>query len=340
MHWYPKYTSDFIGATLDLSYLEKVSYGWMLDIYYERREPLPLDSTRLFRLLGCESDEQKQAIKTVLNLFFVKKEDGWYNEKAEQVIKKQAQRSDLAKFSAKVRWDSFEEKKLNEINETTDANAYANALRTHCERNANAMLSRTRTKEVLTTRPKTKQDQLQDQSQGPVLTTAIASLDDSGSNNAGVLKTEINNLNSVGAPYEKNSQISAITEIEPSSPSQPLPPPTAPATRTGKRLDPLWMLPKAWGDWAMQKFPNLTEREVADEAERFRDYWISIPGAKGRKIDWAATWRNWCRQGFAQGIRSKKLSTAEHNQRAVDDFLNMTGIKPTTTTRDIENEQD
>ena len=36
MHWYPKYTSDFIGATLDLSYLEKVSYGWMLDVYYER----------------------------------------------------------------------------------------------------------------------------------------------------------------------------------------------------------------------------------------------------------------------------------------------------------------
>lgn len=27
----------------------------------------------------------------------------------------------------------------------------------------------------------------------------------------------------------------------------------------------------------------------------FRDYWHSVPGAKGRKLDWAATWRNWVR---------------------------------------------
>jgi hypothetical protein len=29
--------------------------------------------------------------------------------------------------------------------------------------------------------------------------------------------------------------------------------------------------------------------------EKFRDYWRSAPGAKGRKLDWDATWRNWCR---------------------------------------------
>ncbi|MGR9087307.1 MAG: hypothetical protein ACU841_09570 [Gammaproteobacteria bacterium] len=28
---------------------------------------------------------------------------------------------------------------------------------------------------------------------------------------------------------------------------------------------------------------------------RFRDYWIAQPGAKGRKLDWQATWRNWVR---------------------------------------------
>lgn len=27
----------------------------------------------------------------------------------------------------------------------------------------------------------------------------------------------------------------------------------------------------------------------------FRDFWISKPGAGGRKLDWDATWRNWCR---------------------------------------------
>jgi len=28
----------------------------------------------------------------------------------------------------------------------------------------------------------------------------------------------------------------------------------------------------------------------------FRDYWTSQPGQKGRKTDWEATWRNWCRR--------------------------------------------
>jgi enamine deaminase RidA (YjgF/YER057c/UK114 family) len=42
-------------------------------------------------------------------------------------------------------------------------------------------------------------------------------------------------------------------------------------------------------------------------AERFRDHWISKPGRDGCKLDWSATWRNWCRndsgshhRGFGQ----------------------------------------
>lgn len=40
---------------------------------------------------------------------------------------------------------------------------------------------------------------------------------------------------------------------------------------------------------------GLTTDEVRHEADKFRDYWISKPGAGGRKVDWDATWRNWCR---------------------------------------------
>jgi hypothetical protein len=31
------------------------------------------------------------------------------------------------------------------------------------------------------------------------------------------------------------------------------------------------------------------------ELDRFRDYWIAKPGKDGVKLDWQATWRNWCR---------------------------------------------
>ena len=31
-------------------------------------------------------------------------------------------------------------------------------------------------------------------------------------------------------------------------------------------------------------------------AAKFRDHWISQPGQRGVKVDWLATWRNWCRE--------------------------------------------
>lgn len=36
-------------------------------------------------------------------------------------------------------------------------------------------------------------------------------------------------------------------------------------------------------------------QNTLEEASKFRDYWRSQPGSKGVKLDWPATWRNWCR---------------------------------------------
>lgn len=36
-------------------------------------------------------------------------------------------------------------------------------------------------------------------------------------------------------------------------------------------------------------------QNTLEEAHKFRDYWNSIAGQKGVKLDWQATWRNWCR---------------------------------------------
>ena len=40
------------------------------------------------------------------------------------------------------------------------------------------------------------------------------------------------------------------------------------------------------------------------ENAKFRDYWSAQPGAKGRKTDWDATWRNWIRRAFEQPHRA------------------------------------
>ncbi|MDA0231430.1 MAG: hypothetical protein O3B21_14765 [Proteobacteria bacterium] len=58
---------------------------------------------------------------------------------------------------------------------------------------------------------------------------------------------------------------------------------------------------------------GLAPAAIAAEAAKFRDYWIAIPGARGCKLDWPATWKNWIRRtaeqqpGRAPGWRSDAL---------------------------------
>lgn len=68
--------------------------------------------------------------------------------------------------------------------------------------------------------------------------------------------------------------------------------PPTPLSR-GERLPADWTLPDDWLAWA--KGEGLNEATIRGEADRFRDYWRAQPGVKGRKLDWLATWRNWCR---------------------------------------------
>ena len=61
----------------------------------------------------------------------------------------------------------------------------------------------------------------------------------------------------------------------------------------GTRLPDGWQPDQALADWTKANAPAAAN---ALEVERFRDYWTAQPGTKGRKTDWAATWRNWARR--------------------------------------------
>lgn len=66
----------------------------------------------------------------------------------------------------------------------------------------------------------------------------------------------------------------------------------ASSKKRGSRLHADWHLPKAWGEWAVSS-GGMSEDDVRREADRFRDYWLGVPGQRGVKLDWLATWRNW-----------------------------------------------
>ena len=62
-------------------------------------------------------------------------------------------------------------------------------------------------------------------------------------------------------------------------------------------------LPNTWISFCYDELGWGAERAAA-VFEKFRDYWIAQPGAKGRKADWLATWRNWCRKEAADESRA------------------------------------
>jgi hypothetical protein len=102
------------------------------------------------------------------------------------------------------------------------------------------------------------------------------------------------------------------------APSQSHPVPTSsstkkrePATR-GSRLHIDWRPSQETVDKIQTECPGVDYRR---EHATFVDYWIAQPGAKGVKLDWEATWRNWMRRKHGDTTRggAPKVSKAAQN---------------------------
>ncbi|MDE1906005.1 MAG: YdaU family protein [Rhodospirillales bacterium] len=91
--------------------------------------------------------------------------------------------------------------------------------------------------------------------------------------------------------------------VPPPPPSQ-LPPHPQPKSR-GTRFDSESPT-ESWVQFCRQERPELNPAETF---QRFRDFWISQPGAKGVKLDWFATWRNWVRNERARPAVNGRLSS-------------------------------
>jgi hypothetical protein len=84
---------------------------------------------------------------------------------------------------------------------------------------------------------------------------------------------------------------------------------------TATRLPADWSADDADIEFCKANRPDLVPSEVAD---RFRDYWIAQPGAKGRKTDWPATWRNWVRNEKQQARASPRQAQQANTNRLLD----------------------
>lgn len=92
--------------------------------------------------------------------------------------------------------------------------------------------------------------------------------------------------------------------------------------RRGTRLAADWE-PSAT-DISFAQAEGMCIEAIRREAAKYRDYWIAVPGSKGVKTDWPATWRNWIRRNHFPQNRDSVHETPSDRMRAA--FTEVDGL--------------
>ena len=75
----------------------------------------------------------------------------------------------------------------------------------------------------------------------------------------------------------------------------------------------------------MGAYPHWSRETVIEIAAGFADHWHAAAGASAAKLDWPATWRNWCRNSVTQrtypGGRNQAKTALTHDRTAQADRL-------------------
>ena len=123
MHYYQHNIADYRKDTTHLTLLEHGCYRQLLDQFYLDEKPLPLEEEKLFRLFNARTEDEKTAIKNVINDFWTKTEDGYVQRRSKAEIDLYKDRQEVATQSAKKRWGK-------------------GSMPTQCQPNANPLLTK------------------------------------------------------------------------------------------------------------------------------------------------------------------------------------------------------
>ena len=94
------------------------------------------------------------------------------------------------------------------------------------------------------------------------------------------------------APAEHPKSARRSVDVDVDVDVDSLAPPATGARKRGTRLPEGFTYTDEMATWASSSVPGV---DLSREHEKFCDYWHSASGAKGVKLDWVRTWRNWMR---------------------------------------------
>jgi uncharacterized protein YdaU (DUF1376 family) len=299
VNYYEHHIGDYDEATAHLTAVEDGIYSRLLRKYYATEKPLDPDVDKLKRLVRARSREEKSAVDSVLAEFFSLREDGWHQKTCDEVIaayvagepereQKRANKDTRLKRHRLIRAAFFEALRHSGQHPAWDMKTEALRELVKSAGLDPETLAATALATLADTKPAT----------APATpATATQSPDTNTQSPVPSPQTPVTG-NSVGAEREGNGQATQ-------DPGQDAPPkkrtaPAADASATrGARLPKDWALPKAWGNWALAKYPQWTADKVRDEALKFRNHWTGKTGKDATKLDWEGTWQNWCMSDIA-----------------------------------------
>ncbi len=86
MNYYEHHIGDYTEATAHLNFIEDAAYSRLIRKYYASEKPIPVDLKVVQRLVSARTKEEREAVVTVLEEFFILKEDGWHNHRCDKEI--------------------------------------------------------------------------------------------------------------------------------------------------------------------------------------------------------------------------------------------------------------
>ena len=101
MFYFKFHIGDYRRETQHLTLLEHGVYMNLMATYYTNEEPLPKDERQLFRLAGARTEEERQAVRDVVNEFFKQAETHWVHSRIDFELQKYQARAEINRENGK-----------------------------------------------------------------------------------------------------------------------------------------------------------------------------------------------------------------------------------------------
>tara|TARA_R110000787_G_scaffold63485_1_gene142856 strand:- start:476 stop:1228 length:753 start_codon:yes stop_codon:yes gene_type:complete len=179
MNYYQHHIGDFNNATRHLTRVERSLYRDLIELYYDKEQPLTSDEKRLARLVLAVTNDEKAALKSVIEEFFTLSNDFYHNSRCDLELDKyranNSAKARAGKASADARRKAKEQ--LNQYN-LTGVEQVLNSVQTKGQQNPTNQEPRTNNQEPVTKEKKTSRfaaptiDEVQEYSLSKKLNTA------------------------------------------------------------------------------------------------------------------------------------------------------------------------